>query len=172
MAQLGGFTLQGNPKWFHVPWPPHWRLLELGGGPLLTQAPVSSTAQEGVASLIATIIATQLEARVENPHQLLIWTDSQALIGAIAKGRSSSPRLNEALMLLQSVCAASGTVVQVAWHGRDSCLAAKAADALSHGDLQAATGFIPGLGDSSRVELPLAVTDILQDRRRSSSGRA
>lgn len=163
----GGFSLTGaTPRWFHASWPSHWRNEQDEGAGDPPPA-VSSTAQEAMAALIATTLASALEMSVERPHRMLVWTDSQALVGAVGKGRSPSPRLNEALMHLQELGARIGVLLMVQWHGRDSCLAAKAADALSHGDLQMAATFIPALGGASRMDLPSQAHQILQDKPRS-----
>jgi len=143
---MGGFCLGDNPMWFHAPWPDAWK-------------ETSSTLKELRAATAAAALGAALSADCtdDTVTYVLVHTDSRALVGAVNKGRSKSPALNEAVADLLCLCASRGISLVVSWHRRDSSLSALAADALSHCRLQEAARFAPQLLGASRLEVPQAV---------------
>ena len=141
---MGGFCLGDSPRWFHATWPPRWR-------------EGSSTLKELRAATTAVAVGAVIADSASEVTQVLVHTDSKALVGAVRKGRSSSAPLNAAVADLLALCVSKGVVLVVSWHRRDTSLSALAADALSHGNLQAAARFVPQLSGASRMEVPSIV---------------
>ena len=138
---MGGFYLGESPRWFHAPWPARWR-------------EGSSTLKELRAATTAVAVGAVLADSASEVTQVLVHTDSRACEEGT---QFYSVPLNAAVADLLALCVSKGVVLVVLWHRRDTSVSALAADALAHGNLQAAARFVPQLLGASRMEVPLTV---------------
>jgi len=145
VAGCGGFSL-ARGEWFHAPWPIGWNQGEQG---------MSSALQELVA-------VAYLVERAEPDAQLVVWTDSLAARGALARARSPVPLVNTLLRSILLTCVRRKVFLTLAWHRRETSLSALAADQLSRGDLHAASQLVPALSATRRISASSAVTRICE----------
>jgi len=137
---FGAFSVAGpGQRFFHEPWPnDEW---------LQGAQDISSALQEAVP--LAVLAVWKLR-----PGEVLQYhTDSQALWGAMRKGRSPKPALNRLLRMVFLAAAKRGGNVQVVWAPRTDANQILA-DFLSRGDLQ---DFQAARPSSSRQAIPPAL---------------
>jgi ribonuclease HI len=117
-------------KAFFMPWESGWTQ---------DDDKCSSTAQELVA-----ILAVVRKFGPRCPR-IMIWTDSDCAVRALAKGWSKSQPVHLIVTEILKVCAVRGCCLRVLWHNRSDTVSAVVADLLSHGLINDAQELLPVL---------------------------
>ena len=151
----GGFSLKHGYV-FHSPWP---------AGFQAGDDDVSTCLQEMVAAAV-------LVDRAPEGSSLAVFTDSAAMKGAFANGRSPSTAVNTMLRRILTTCATRSVHLVVAWHRRDTSIAALTADALSRGATQVAFELVPALSGARQLEVTAEVHTICKSVLASTPERA